>query len=102
MDEADDYHAQIMSRKNHLVITQDIPLADRVVDKAAVAISPRGFLFDKETIKDKLAMRDLAHELRSAGTITGGPSSMQKNHIKDFADSFDRMLTKCQNKFKKN
>jgi uncharacterized protein YaiI (UPF0178 family) len=94
MDEADDYIADNV-RSYDLVITQDIPLADRVVEKNASAISPRGVVFDKETIKEKLAVRDLASELRSAGAVTGGPPSINQNDIKKFADSFDRTLTRC-------
>ena len=42
-----------------LVITSDIPLADEVITKGGLALSPRGELFNKGNIKSKLSMRDL-------------------------------------------
>jgi len=49
-DIADD---EIVKRveKNDLVITADIPLADEVISKSGIALSPRGELFTKENIK---------------------------------------------------
>ncbi|MCK7511063.1 MAG: DUF188 domain-containing protein [Desulfobacterales bacterium] len=62
-DVADDRIAQLV-QPGDLVITADIPLADRVVAKKAFAINPRGKLYTEHNIKDRLAMRDLLNELR--------------------------------------
>ncbi len=45
-------------REGDLVITSDIPLADEVITKGALALSSRGELFTKETIKARLNIRD--------------------------------------------
>ena len=42
------------SEPGDLVITSDIPLADEVVSKGCLALSPRGELFTKENIKPRL------------------------------------------------
>ena len=41
-----------------LVITGDIPLAADVIEKGGTALNPRGELYTKENIKDRLNMRD--------------------------------------------
>ena len=54
-----------------LVITSDIPLADEVISKGALALSPRGELFTKENIKSRLNIRDFMETMRSSGVQTG-------------------------------
>ena len=49
-DVADD-HIVELAEANDLVITSDIPLADEVISKGALALSPRGELYTKENIK---------------------------------------------------
>ena len=41
-----------------LIITRDIPLAAEVIEKGALALSPRGEAFSKENIRGRLNMRD--------------------------------------------
>lgn len=62
-DVADDRIAEL-AQPGDLVITADIPLADRVIAKGAHVIDPRGELYTEDNIKDRLAMRDLMNELR--------------------------------------
>jgi len=83
-----------MVQQGDLVITADIPLADRVVEKGGYAIDPRGDLYTELNIKQKLSMRNLMNELRTGGMITGGPSSFGRKDIQSFACQLDRFLTK--------
>ncbi|MCW8875875.1 MAG: YaiI/YqxD family protein [Kangiellaceae bacterium] len=75
-----------------LVITSDIPLAAEVIDKGAIALSPRGELFTKDNIKARLNMRDFLETLRSSGVQTGGPPPLGQNDRKKFADHLDKIL----------
>ncbi|HLZ18302.1 MAG TPA: YaiI/YqxD family protein [Smithellaceae bacterium] len=77
-----------------LVITADIPLADRVVAKKAYAMNPRGMLYTEHNIKDRLGMRDLLNGLRDNGMITGGPSVFSKKDRQAFANQLDRFLVR--------
>lgn len=77
-----------------LVITADIPLADRVVAKNAYAMNPRGMLYTEHNIKDRLSMRDLLNGLRDNGMITGGPSVFSKKDRQSFANQLDRFLVR--------
>lgn len=77
-----------------LVVTADIPLADRVVSGGAIAINPRGRLYTEANIKDHLAMRNLLDELRSTGEVTGGPAPFTDKDRQEFINQLDRFLTR--------
>lgn len=96
LDVADDYIADIVS-PGDLVITADIPLAGRVVDKHGIALDPRGELFTKETIKQRLSMRNFMETLRSSGLQTSGPSAFNAKDKQQFANALDRFLTQHKN-----
>ncbi|MGA2553892.1 MAG: YaiI/YqxD family protein [Smithella sp.] len=90
-DVADDRIAELV-QPGDLVITADIPLADRVVTKEAFAMNPRGKLYTEHNVKDRLAMRDLLNELRNNGSITGGPAAFNTKDRKAFANQLDSFL----------
>ena len=96
-DVADDKIVE-MVQHGDLVITADIPLASRVIEKGVYAINPRGELYTKTNINHKLAMRDLMDELRKNGEITGGPATFNQKNIQEFANQLDRFLTKHSRK----
>ena len=92
-DIADDRIAGLV-QPGDLVITADIPLADRVVAKKAYAMNPRGTLYTEHNIKDRLGMRDLLSGLRDNGMITGGPAVFSKKDRQVFANQLDRFLVR--------
>jgi len=92
-DVADDRIVELLA-EGDLVITSDIPLADRVVQKGGFAINPRGELYTMANIKNRLGMRDLMDGLRSEGVVTGGPSSFNDRDRQTFANQIDKFLTK--------
>ncbi len=77
-----------------LVITFDIPLADEVITKGAFALSSRGELYTKDTIKARLNIRDFMDTMRSSGIQTGGPSALSQTERREFANHLDRFLAK--------
>lgn len=77
-----------------LVVTQDIPLAAEVVALGAEAVSPRGEPFDRETVRGRLAMRNLMTELRDSGVRTGGPAPLRATDKQRFANVLDRWLAR--------
>jgi len=93
VDEADHYIVE-HATNGDLVITADIPLANRLVSKGVIALDPRGTLYDEENIKSILAMRNLMQELRDAGEITGGPSAIGEKQKRAFADALNALLQK--------
>lgn len=92
-DVADNYIVSKLE-EGDLVITQDIPLAAEVIEKGGIALHPRGELYSKENIRQRLSMRDFMETLRSAGVETGGPSSFSQADKQQFANQLDRILAK--------
>lgn len=94
-DEADHRIAELCEAQD-LVITADIPLADRIVTIGAVALDPRGTIYDENNIKHLLAMRNLMEELRNSGEITGGPAAIGAKTVREFADGLNKLLSKAK------
>ena len=69
LDAADDWIAG-HARNRDIVVTADIPLANRCLKAGARVISPTGKPFTEDNIGQSVAMRDLLAELRGAGEIT--------------------------------
>jgi len=80
-----------------LVITSDIPLANDVIEKGGLALSPRGEMFTANNIKAQLTMRDFMDTMRSSGVHTGGPPSLSQGDRKAFAQHLDKFLTAAMN-----
>ena len=93
-DVADAYIEKHVSHGD-LVITGDIPLAALVLAKGALALSPRGERYSADTISERLSMRDMMDELRSAGIDTGGPSVFSQADRRTFANALDQLLQKA-------
>jgi uncharacterized protein len=92
-DRADDRIVELVEA-NDLVISADLPLADRVITKGGFVLNPRGDFYTAENIKDRLAMRDLMDVLRNSGMDTGGPSMFSQKDRQSFANQLDRFLVK--------
>lgn len=90
-DAADDAIAE-RAAPGDLVVTQDIPLAARVLAKGAQAIDPRGGRFTQDNIAERLSMRNFMDELRGAGVQTGGPATFNARDRQAFAGQLDRWL----------
>ncbi len=79
-------------RAGDFVVTQDIPLAARVVEKGGVAVSPRGELYSAESVAERLSIRNFMEDLRGAGVQTGGPPALHARDRQQFANQLDRWL----------
>lgn len=80
--------------KGDLVITADVPLAGKIIEKQAIGLDHRGEFFDEESISDRLSMRNFMQDLRDQGMVTGGPSSYGQKEKILFTNSLDRFLQK--------
>jgi uncharacterized protein YaiI (UPF0178 family) len=92
-DVADFYIVEHVN-EGDLVITADIPLADLVVKKDAIAINPRGEEYNEENISERLSMRNFMQDLRDSGMDTGGPPPYGPKDKEKFANSLNRLLTR--------
>lgn len=80
--------------KNDLVITRDIPLANRLVEKGACVINDRGTLYNEENIRQRLSLRNFNLELFNMGLVGEKNGSFSNKELQNFANCFDRELQK--------
>lgn len=92
-DVADDAIAERCAAGD-LVVTADIPLAARALDKGALALNPRGELYTADSIAQRLSLRNFMDELRGAGVNTGGPAALHPRDVQAFANALDRWLAR--------
>jgi len=92
-DEADHQIVEMVEVAD-LVITADIPLADRIITKNAHAIDHRGELYSVENVKQYLTIRNFMQEMRDAGEITSGPKAFGQKDAQNFANQFNAFLQK--------
>jgi len=92
-DAADDYiveHAEGFD----LVITRDIPLAKRLVDKNIRVINDRGTVYTADNINERLSVRNLMLELYNNGITPERTGQFGKKELQEFANALDREITK--------
>jgi len=90
-DAADDWIIEHV-QKNDIVITGDIPLADRCLKRGARALGPRGREFREDSIGQALATRDFMAHLRELGMETGGPAPFEKRDRSQFLQRLDEIV----------
>ncbi len=93
MDEADNWIAE-RAGPGDVVITADVPLASRGFKAGAAVIAPNGKPFDEGSMGMTLATRNLLHDLRSAGEITGGPRPFSQQDRSQFLQALDRAIVR--------
>jgi hypothetical protein len=81
-----------------IVITADVPLASRCVKAGAAVIAPNGKVFDEDSIGMALATRNLLHDLRGSGEITGGPKPFAPRDRSEFLSALDRAIVRIKRK----
>jgi uncharacterized protein YaiI (UPF0178 family) len=94
-DEADHRIVEMVAQGD-LVITADIPLADRVIAKNAHAIDHRGELYTIHNIKQYLAMRNLMESIRESGETTKGPPPFGPKDAHAFANKLHAFLARSE------
>ena len=92
-DAADDWIVE-NAEQDDVVITADIPLAARVLDKEAHAIGPTGRPFTEETIGMALAMRELKQHLREATQTQTRNRSFQAKDRSNFLQELDKIVSR--------
>ena len=90
-DAADDCIAE-RAGEGDIVITADIPLADRCLKRGARVLGPNGHEFAEAAIGEALATRALLDMLRQSGQFAGGPAPFGKGDRSRFLSSLDEML----------
>jgi len=96
-DAADDWIVEHIV-PDDIVVTADIPLAARCLQKGAYAIGTTGKPFTDDNIGSALATRDLLSGLRELGEITGGPPPFDKRDRSRFLQQLDKTINAIHRK----
>jgi uncharacterized protein YaiI (UPF0178 family) len=75
-----------------IVITTDIPLADRCLRCGARVLGPKGVEFTEDAIGEALATRALLDMLRQSGSFGGGPAPFAKADRSRFLAKLDELI----------
>ena len=94
-DAADDWIAE-RARRGAVVITADIPLADRCIKAGADVIGPTGKPFTEASIGMALATRDMMEDLRAMGTVSGGPKPFSQKDRSAFLQALDLAIQRLK------
>ena len=92
-DVADDWIAEHIA-PGDVAVTNDIPLAERVLKAGGQAITPTGKPFTADSIGAAIAQRALMEQLRSTGDILGGPKPFDRNDRSRFLQALDEAVQK--------
>ena len=94
-DAADDWIAERIE-PGDIVVTNDIPLADRVLKAGGAAIAPNGRAFTADSIGQALAQRSIMEHIRSTGEITGGPKPFAGADRSRFLQALDAAVVRAR------
>ena len=87
-----DSHLLSAARSGDLAVTADIPLAAALAAAGVDVVHPRGDLYTRDTVGERLAMRNLVTALRGQGIETSGRRYRGGAHR--FAAALDRELSR--------
>ncbi len=90
-DAADNWIAEAVG-PDDIVITSDIPLADRCLKAGAAVLGPAGKPFTPDGIGMALAMRELSRDLREMGEISGGGPAFSKKDRSQFLQALEEAV----------
>ena len=94
-DAADDWIVE-RAGAGDIVVTADIPLADRSLKKGAVVVGPTGLPFTADSIGMAMASRELMSNLRAMGEVTGGPKPMTARDRSRFLSALDEAVQRLR------
>ncbi len=91
-DAADDWIVD-ETQKGDVVVTADIPLAARALEKNAGVLGPTGRIFDQDTIGMAMAMRDLKQQIRETTQTQTRNRSFEQKDRSAFLQALDLLVT---------
>ena len=94
-DVADDWIAE-RAMTGDIVITADIPLADRCLKSGAQALKSNGQPFTPDSIGSALAGRLVGEHLRSMGVATSGPPPFSTADRSRFLQALDTAVVRAR------
>lgn len=90
-DEADDKIVELCEEED-LVLTADIPLAERIIEKKALALNFHGVLWNNDNIKQALSMRSFYQDRREEGLSLNNNKPFSDKDATLFANEFSKLI----------
>lgn len=94
-DAADDWIVE-HAGSGDIVITADIPLASRTLEKGCAVLGPTGKAFDETSIGMAMAMRDLNQHLRETGESKGYNASFTARDRSAFLEAMELAVRRAK------
>lgn len=88
---ADDRIIELLSSPA-LLITHDIPLSARAIEKGATVIDDRGNTLDENNINERLSIRSYMADLRELGVSVDKSKRFDPAVMNKFASAFDKAI----------
>ncbi|HHD2753977.1 TPA: YaiI/YqxD family protein [Clostridium perfringens] len=90
-----DMYVANATEKNDIVVTQDYGVAAMALGKGALAISPRGYIYDNNNIDRLLFERHLSQKNRRAGGRTKGNHKRSKEDDERLSYNLEKIIGKA-------
>ena len=97
-DQADDWIAN-HTEPHDVVVTADIPLAARCLERGALVLGNDGRPFTEEMIGGALATRELKSQLREARVVSGGPRPLSGADRSRFLSKLDELVQRAMREY---
>lgn len=90
-DAVDDWIVE-QTTATDIVVTGDIPLAGRCLEKGSKALGHRGRVFTEDDIGEALGVREVLEHIRGMGGTTRGPRPFEKRDRSRFLQKLDDLI----------
>ena len=80
-----------------IVVTRDIPMAERLIQRSVYVVNDRGDIFTAENVGERRSIRDAMATLRAAGLAPPSPKGPRRSasETKRFADALERLIVRA-------
>jgi len=97
-DTADDYIIA-SAAPGDILVTRDIPLAARALERGLVALNDRGVIWTADSARERASVRDHMAALRELGVAPPLPKGrlFDRKDLKAFADALDKAIRAAMN-----
>ncbi|MCL7747233.1 YaiI/YqxD family protein [Halalkalibacter alkaliphilus] len=91
--EAADLFLMNKAKKGDICVTQDHALASIMLAKGVITLSPRGFVYQEDTILQMLDARYISQKQRRMGGKTKGPKPFRQEDRQMFIEQLTKIVT---------
>ncbi|NBC30147.1 MAG: hypothetical protein GVY29_09190 [Spirochaetes bacterium] len=94
--DAADRYIEEHAAPEDLVVTRDLPFAERLTRSGIAVLNDSGEVYTTENIAERRSIRDFMYELRASGAHGERGANRGKRETQAFANALDRELSKRQ------